>query len=66
MKIRELLRILKADGWDVARQVGSHRQLQHRSKPGTVTVAGKPGDELHPKTLASIWRQAGLQRPEDT
>jgi hypothetical protein len=24
-------------------------------------VAGKPRDELHPKTLASILRQAGLK-----
>jgi predicted RNA binding protein YcfA (HicA-like mRNA interferase family) len=26
-----------------------------------VTVAGKPGDELHPKTAASILKQAGLR-----
>jgi len=65
MKVREVLRILKADGWQVVRQAGSHRQLQHSSKSGTVTVAGKPGDELHPKTLASVWRQAQLESPEN-
>jgi predicted RNA binding protein YcfA (HicA-like mRNA interferase family) len=65
MKVREVLRILKADGWQVVRQTGSHRQLQHSSKSGTVTVAGKPGDELHPKTLASVWRQAQLESPEN-
>jgi predicted RNA binding protein YcfA (HicA-like mRNA interferase family) len=26
-------------------------------------VAGKPGDTLHPKTLASIFKQAGLRQP---
>ncbi len=60
MKVREVLRVLAADGWQIVRQRGSHRQLQHSTKPGTVTVAGKPGDELHPKTLASILRQAQL------
>jgi predicted RNA binding protein YcfA (HicA-like mRNA interferase family) len=29
---------------------------------GTVTIAGRPGDELHPKTLASILKQAQLER----
>jgi predicted RNA binding protein YcfA (HicA-like mRNA interferase family) len=66
MKIREVLRLLKADGWQIVRQTGSHRQLQHAVKPGTVTVAGKPGDELHPKTLASILRQAQLEPPEES
>jgi predicted RNA binding protein YcfA (HicA-like mRNA interferase family) len=60
MKVREVLRVLAADHWQIVRQRGSHRQLQHSTKPGTVTVAGKPGDELHPKTLASILRQAQL------
>jgi predicted RNA binding protein YcfA (HicA-like mRNA interferase family) len=40
---------------------GSHRQYRHPTKPGVVTVAGKPRGELHPKTLASILRQAGLK-----
>lgn len=61
MKVRDVLRLLADDGWEVVRQKGSHRQLQHPDKPGTVTVAGKGGDELHPKTLASIWIQAGLK-----
>jgi len=61
MKVREILRLLRDDGWEQVRQRGSHRQLQYRTKLGTVTVAGKPGDQLHPKTAASILRQAGLQ-----
>jgi predicted RNA binding protein YcfA (HicA-like mRNA interferase family) len=60
VKVREILRLLHSDGWTVVRQRGSHRQLQHSTKKGTVTVAGKPGDELHPKTAASILAQAGL------
>jgi predicted RNA binding protein YcfA (HicA-like mRNA interferase family) len=56
-----MLRKLKDDGWVVARQRGSHRQLHHPTKPGTVTVAGKPSDDLKPKMEASILRQAGLK-----
>jgi predicted RNA binding protein YcfA (HicA-like mRNA interferase family) len=55
-----VLKRLRADGWQIVRQRGSHRQFQHPTKMGTVTVAGKPGEELHPKTAASILKQSGL------
>jgi predicted RNA binding protein YcfA (HicA-like mRNA interferase family) len=64
MKVRDVLRLLANDGWQVVRQRGSHRQLRHATKPGTVTVAGKPGEDLHPKTLASILKQAHLENTE--
>ena len=61
MKVREVLRVLKKEGWiEVARR-GSHRQLKHSHKPGRVTVAGKLSDDLAPRTLASILKQAGLK-----
>lgn len=41
---------------------GSHRQLKHAIKPGRVTVAGKPSDEISPGTLNSILKQAQLKR----
>jgi predicted RNA binding protein YcfA (HicA-like mRNA interferase family) len=63
MKIREVIRRLEADGWRQVRQRGSHRQFQHPAKPGTVTIAGKPSDELRPGTLASVLRQAGVKGP---
>jgi predicted RNA binding protein YcfA (HicA-like mRNA interferase family) len=62
MKVREVVKLLEADGWRVAAIRGSHRQFTHESKPGRVTVAGKPSHDLHPKTAASILRQAGLRR----
>jgi predicted RNA binding protein YcfA (HicA-like mRNA interferase family) len=61
MKIREVLRQIEADGWFLIRTRGSHRQYHHPAKPGTVTVAGHPGEDLHPKTLNSILKQAGLK-----
>jgi predicted RNA binding protein YcfA (HicA-like mRNA interferase family) len=62
VKVREILRLLADDGWEQSTQHGSHRQLKHSAKPGKVTVSGKPSDDLHPKTEASILRQAGLKR----
>jgi predicted RNA binding protein YcfA (HicA-like mRNA interferase family) len=61
MKIREIIKCIEADGWRIVRQVGSHRQYKHPTKPGKVTVAGHPSTDLPPKTVKSILRQAGLE-----
>ena len=53
VKIREVIKMPEDDGWTLARQRGSHRQFKHGSKPGLVTVAGSPGDDLAPGTLNS-------------
>ncbi len=42
------------------RSRGSHRQYKHPTKPGVVTIAGHPSDDLAPGTLKSILRQAGM------
>jgi predicted RNA binding protein YcfA (HicA-like mRNA interferase family) len=62
VKIGELLRHLEEDGWRLARTRGSHRQYKHASKPGTVTVAGKPSLDVPPGTLNAILKQAGLKK----
>jgi predicted RNA binding protein YcfA (HicA-like mRNA interferase family) len=62
MKLRELIALLESDGWYQARMRGSHRQFHHPSKPGTVTVAGKPNLDVPPGTLNSILKQAGLKK----
>jgi predicted RNA binding protein YcfA (HicA-like mRNA interferase family) len=61
MKVRDLLRLLADDGWYLDRTRGSHQQFKHPTKPGLVTVAGHPGDDLAPGTLNSILKQAGLK-----
>ena len=60
MKVRDVIKILREDGWFVVRTRGSHQQLKHPTKPGLVTVAGHRSKELSPDTLRSIWRQAGI------
>jgi predicted RNA binding protein YcfA (HicA-like mRNA interferase family)/predicted RNase H-like HicB family nuclease len=59
MKVREVIRILEREGWRLDRQTGSHRQFRHPNRPGTLTVAGKSGDEVPRGTLFSVRRQAG-------
>lgn len=61
MKVRDVLRLLREDGWVDVVTRGSHVQLKHPSKPGRVTVAGHANDDLAPGTLKSILVQAGLK-----
>ena len=62
MKVREVVRMLKNDGWYQVRTKGSHRHYKHDLKPGLVTVPGNPGKELAPGTLASIFKQSRLEK----
>ena len=61
MTVREVLRIIEDDGWILVAQKGSQRQYKHPTKPGRVTVAGHPKDDVAPGTLSSILRQAELK-----
>ena len=61
-KVREIIRLIEADGWYLVTTVGSHQQYKHPLKPGRVTIAGKPSAELPPGTERSILKQAGLDR----
>jgi predicted RNA binding protein YcfA (HicA-like mRNA interferase family) len=57
-----LIALIEADGWVLVRTKGSHRQFQHSSKPGTVTIAGNPGTDVPVGTLNSVLKQAGLKK----
>lgn len=48
MKVAEAIRLIERDGWRQIAQRGSHRQFKHKAKPGRVTIAGKPSDDLAP------------------
>jgi predicted RNA binding protein YcfA (HicA-like mRNA interferase family) len=61
MKVRELIALLESRGWRQVRQNGSHRQFQHPSEKGTVTVSGKSNIDVPAGTLHSILKQAGLK-----
>jgi len=62
VKVRDVIKRIEADGWRLLPgKRTSHRQYKHPVKPGKVTVPAHDSDELHPKTLKSIWEQAGIQ-----
>lgn len=61
MKVREVIKLLEADGWHLVATKGSRRQYKHPIKSGRVTIAGHSGDDLAPGTLNSIVKQARLK-----
>lgn len=61
MKVRDILRLLKEDGWYLDRTKGSHRQFRHPTKTGTVTVAGQESNDLKKAIEQSILKQAKLK-----
>lgn len=59
MKPKNLLKLLKHDGWFIVAQRGSHIQLKHPTKTGKVTIPNHNTD-LPIGTYKSILKQAGL------
>ena len=64
MKIRDVVKLIEADGWHIVATKGSHRQYKHPVKTGRVTIAGHTNDDLAPGTLNSIFKQAKLKKPK--
>ena len=60
MKARDLITVLKKDGWTVKAQKGSHLQLIHPVKKGKVTVPVH-GSDIPKGTLNAILKQAELK-----
>lgn len=60
MKSRELITLIKADGWYLVRIRGSHHQFKHPTKQGLVTIP-HPKDHITIGTLNSVLKQAGLK-----
>ncbi len=59
---REIIRLLKKDGWYLVEVSGDHHQYKHPVKVGKVTVI-HPANDFKPKTLLSIFKQAGISPP---
>jgi predicted RNA binding protein YcfA (HicA-like mRNA interferase family) len=65
VKVRDVIKLIEADGWYLVRMRGSHRQYKHDQKPGLVTIAGKSSHDLPPGTLNSVLKQAGLKEKDE-
>lgn len=60
MTSKDLMKILKKDGWYLDRVKGSHHQFKHPIKKGTVSLP-HPKKDLPIKTINSVLKQAGLE-----
>lgn len=60
-KVRDAIKLIEKNGWRLAQVTGSHRQFRHPTKPGHVTIAGKPSVHLAKGMWHSILKQAGLK-----
>jgi len=61
MKVSEILRVLKKDGWYLHREGSNHSLYKHNTKKGTVILPRHPSQELKKETAQSILKQAGLK-----
>jgi predicted RNA binding protein YcfA (HicA-like mRNA interferase family) len=57
---RELIKLLRADGWRLQRTRGSHHQFVHPTKLGTITVP-HPKKDLGKGLELAIRKLAGLK-----
>ena len=57
---KDILKMLKADGWFEVNCEGDHHQFKHSTKPGKVTLRHLVKD-LGVRDLKSIERQSGLK-----
>ena len=62
MKVAEVMSILEGEGWKAVALAGKPPPVPSSRRAGKGHRAGKRSDTLHPKTLASILRQAGIKR----
>ncbi len=59
---REVIEILKKDGWYEIGCDGDHHQYKHPSKKGKVTIT-HPRKDIPMETLKSISKQSGIIFP---
>ena len=60
MRVRDLLRRLKDEGWMLKAIEGSHHHYIHPVLPGKVTIAYRQeGDEIGGYVLNSTFKRAG-------
>lgn len=61
MRFSESIKLLKDDGWVVARSGEKHDLYSHPDKPGIlIPVSRHKTEDMKPGTLASIMKDAGL------
>ena len=64
MRAKEIIKILKKNGWILKRTKGSHLHFKHDYKSALVTVPFHGSKELNFKTLLTIIKSAELPKTE--
>jgi predicted RNA binding protein YcfA (HicA-like mRNA interferase family) len=60
-KVRDIIKIIEDDGWQLRRQRGSHMQYKHPVKRGKITIPNHGlNEDLGHNLVKSILTQAGL------
>ncbi len=62
MKVRDVIKLVEADGWYLIEIRGNHRQYKHPVKKGKVTIPGHLSDEMVPFVLNNIFKQAQISK----
>ncbi len=60
MRVNEMLKILKKDGWYLYKHGGNHDIYVHDTKDGQIIIPRHPSKELKKGTEQSILKSAGL------
>ena len=59
MKAKDIIKILREEGWEILRQEGSHLQMGKGDARTTIPQHGSK--DVKPGTLANIERQTGIK-----
>ncbi len=60
MKVKDVIKALRADGWQEVRQESSHRAFKKDGVEKNVVVNGQESDDISPGVLSKIRRETGL------
>ena len=61
MKVCELIKRIKSNGWRLDEHGSSHDFYRHPTKPNTIPVPRHQSQEINPKTAHKILKDAGLK-----
>lgn len=66
MKVKDIIALVKKDGWFLVKQKGSHQQYKHSVKKGRVTIpCHRLSDDVALSSLKSILKQAQIEIEKD-
>jgi predicted RNA binding protein YcfA (HicA-like mRNA interferase family) len=60
VKVKEIIKRLKVDGWTQIRQESSHRTFKKSGNPDLITVSGPDSQDVYSGQLSDIRRTSGL------